>query len=101
MNDQDAELARLRAIPEGWAYRVIRSSRNPKGSKPWLIDTVMQTGILGCSTARAEAARLQAEYDREHPGISNWVKDLFVIELEHEGPPEEVPTTICCGCTNC
>lgn len=80
MTDLDEELAKYRAIPEGWTYRVIRSRRNKDEES----ETVMQSGILGCSNARAIAEKLQAEYWREHPGKSSWTADLFMIELEHK-----------------
>lgn len=79
MNVED-ELSRLRAVPESWTYRVVRNRRN----KAEHSEIVIQSGILGCSKARAIAERLQAEYDREHPGISSWTTDLFMIELEHK-----------------
>ncbi len=80
MADLDEELAKYRAIPEGWTYRIVRSHYYAE-KKP---DTVIKSGILGCSKARAEAEQLQADYDREHPKATTWSKDLFTIELEHK-----------------
>lgn len=80
MADFDEELAKYRAIPESWTYRVCRSRRNKEEQS----ETVIQSGILGCSKARAIAEKLQAEYDRENPSVSGWQKDLYLIELEHK-----------------
>jgi hypothetical protein len=80
MTDLDEELAKYRAIPEHWTYRIIRSRRNKDEES----DTVIQSGILGCSAARAIAEKLQAEYDREHPNVTSWSSDLYMIELEHK-----------------
>jgi len=62
-DDLDATLARYRAIPESWTYRIVRSRRN----KDETSETVIESGILGCSKAHAKAAELQAEYNRAHP----------------------------------
>jgi hypothetical protein len=81
MSDElDATLARYRAIPESWTYRIVRS-RHFSEKEP---DTVVESGILGCSNARAKAEKLQAEYDRENPKLTTWTKDLFMVELEHK-----------------
>lgn len=78
MADLDEELAKYRAIPESWTYRVVRSRRNKEEQS----ETVIESGILGCSKARAKAEDLQASYRRQHPNVSAWQADLHMIELE-------------------
>lgn len=58
-------------------YRVLRDVRKGRGS----VSSVVASG-LDLSAARGLADRMAAEYQAEHPGVSSWVADLFLIEME-------------------
>jgi len=50
-----------------------------------ITDDLIKTGIVGYQPATQEADRLQKIYDQEHPNLTTWTKDLFIVELECEG----------------